>query len=105
MGDPCHDQFSATGARLRTQADGLELRPEAAHRMTVSDHATTIGSIALPAVPSPLRARHGASTPLWFLLSLLVAALMLAALGGGGHRAAGPPRVTVGTAAYHGDAA
>jgi hypothetical protein len=73
--------------------------------MTASDHTTTIGSVALPAASGPLGARNAARTLLWFTLALVVAALLLVALGEGGQRAAGPPQVTVGTAADHGDAA
>ena len=73
--------------------------------MTASDQPTTHGSIALPAISGSLGARSQGWAPLWFALALIVAALLLVALGEGGHRAVGPPPVTVGTAAYHGDAA
>ena len=73
--------------------------------MTAPDQPAIFGG-SIPATASgPLAARHEGWTLLWLWLALVVAALLLVGLGEGGVRAAGPPPVTVGTAAYHGDAA
>jgi hypothetical protein len=104
MGAACHDRLQRN-RRESSHASGRPGTIDRRHRidMTASDQPTAIGSV-FPASSGPVAAASGRSL-LWLGLALIVAALLLVALGEGGPRVAGPPTVTVGTAAYHGDAA